>query len=84
MTDRHPFYESRKFDTLQEMVRQLVVGFHASADQCDYAGNEINQNGNEFWVNFYYSFANETSMTIRCDMEYQGSCVSLKQIRFLG
>jgi hypothetical protein len=83
MTDRHPFYDSHKFEALEESVRQIVFGLFAPVDQCSYGGNEINENGEEFWVNFHYAFANDSTLTVRCDLEYHGQCASLKQIKFL-
>lgn len=83
MTDRHPFYDSHKFKTLEESVEKLVFGLYAPADQCSYGGNEINEKGNEFWVNFFYSFANGANLKVRCDLEYEGRCARLLQINFL-
>lgn len=79
----HPFYDSHKFKTLEESVRQIVYGLFAPAEQCYFGGGEVFEKGNEFWVNFYYSFENESKLTVRCDLEYVGKCSSLKQITFL-
>jgi hypothetical protein len=84
MPDRHPFYDSRKFKELEEAVMTIIHGLFAPVEQTNYDGNEINQNGNEFWVNFLFSFDNETQLKVRCDLEYHGQCASLKQITFLS
>ena len=83
MSDRHPFLNSHKFKTLEESVQLLVHGLFAPPDQCSYGACEINEKGNEFWVNFYYSFENGKQLTVRCDLEYIGQCANLVQIHFL-
>ena len=79
----HPFYDSHKFKTLEESVQKLVYGLYAPADQCSYGSCEIEEKGNEFWVMFHYSFANDKTLTVRCDLEYVGKCSTLNQITFL-
>jgi hypothetical protein len=83
MPDAQQFYQTHKFKALEEHVLGLVHALKAPADQTTYDGNEINQKGNEFWVNFFFSFHNDSVLTVRCDFHYQGQCSSLEQIHFL-
>jgi hypothetical protein len=83
MTTQNSFLNTRKFKTLEESVRLIVFGMIGSPDQCSEGGAEIFGNGNEFCVRFYYSFVNGRHLTVRCDLEYQGQCVNIKQINFL-